>query len=65
MNEAIFAIMNITWAVDKNKDWKKLRTGVQPITFAISVHNSDVAKVMGPNSVQAWIFFTPYFHYCK
>lgn len=27
MNEATFAIMNITWAVDKNKAWKKLRTG--------------------------------------
>lgn len=43
--KAIFAIMKIIWAVDKNKAWKKLRTGVQPITFAISVHYSVSQKL--------------------
>ena len=28
-------------------------------------HCTGIAKVMGSNPVQAWIFFRPYFHYCS
>ena len=26
---------------------------------------TGIAKVMGSNPIQAWIFFRPYFHYCS
>ena len=26
---------------------------------------TSITEIMGPNHVQAWIFFRPYFHYCS
>ena len=50
------------WTSSWNKTWKKKIQAVGLLAQLVECCNS-IAKVMGSNPIQAWIFFRSYFNY--